>query len=114
MNNGKINGIGGLMEKIETVSFNLIKKLFRHINRTEKQATLLTNRQKWDRLTSALYTLEDTSYAIEYYLESDYPADIKGKYLYTYGLLQALFVVHFLTGESILKRSIQKHLQSGK
>ena len=92
VNNGKINGIGGLMEKIETVSFNLIKKIFRHINRTEKQATLLTNRQKWDRLTSALYTLEDTSYAIEYYLESDYPADIKGKYLYTYGLLQALFV----------------------
>ena len=80
------------MDGIETVSFELIKKIYLHINRTEKQAVLLTNRQKWDRLTSALNVLEDTSWAIEYYLENDYPIDFKGKYLYTYGLLQALFV----------------------
>ena len=80
------------MDKIETVSFELIKKIYLHINRTEKQAVLLTNRQKWYRLTSALNVLEDTSCAIEYYLDNDFPADFKGKYLYTYGLLQALFV----------------------
>lgn len=80
------------MEKIETVSFDLIKKIYLHINRTEKQIRLLENRQRWDQLTSALHVLEDTSWAIEYYLESDYPSDIKGKYLYTYGLLQALNV----------------------
>lgn len=80
------------MEKIETVSFDLIKKIYHHINRTEKQASLLANRLKWDRLTSALNVLEDTSWAIEYYLESDYPTGMKGKYLYTYGLIQSLFV----------------------
>lgn len=80
------------MEKFETVSFDLIKQIRAHINRTEKQAILLKNRQKWDRLTSALNVLEDTSWAIEYYLENDYPQDFKGKYLFTYGLLQALFV----------------------
>lgn len=77
---------------METVSFDLINKIYTHINRTEKQAILLANRQTWDRLTAALRVLEDTSWAIEYYLKNDYPTDFKGKYLYTYGLLQALFV----------------------
>lgn len=80
------------MENIETVSLDLIHKIRLHINRTEKQAALLVNRQKWDRLTSALYVLEDTACAIEYYLKSDYPDDVGGKYLYTYGLVQALYV----------------------
>lgn len=77
---------------METVSFELIRKIYNHINRTEKITTLLANRQKWDRLTSALNVLEDTSWAIEYYLDNEYPSEFKGKYLYTYGLLQALFV----------------------
>lgn len=80
------------MASVTTVSFELIKSIYAHINRTEKQASLLANRQKWDRLTSALNVLEDTSWAIEYYLETAYPAEFKGKYLYTYGLLQVLFV----------------------
>lgn len=80
------------MASVTTVSFELIKSVYTHINRTEKQAALLSNRQKWDRLTSALNVLEDTSWAIEYYLEVAYPTDFKGKYLFTYGLLQALFV----------------------
>lgn len=77
---------------METVSFDLITKIRLHINRTEKQAELLKNRMKWNKLTSALDVLEDTSWAIEYYIESEYPTDIRGKYLYTYGLLQSLFV----------------------
>ena len=75
-----------------TVDFEAIRKIGLHINRTEKQAELLTERSKWMRLTAALDVIEDTSWAIEYYLESDYPTDFKGKYLYIYGLLQALFV----------------------
>lgn len=75
-----------------TVDFDLISKIRLHINRTEKQAMLLSIRKKWLQLTSALDTLEDTSWAVEYYIFSDYPDSMKGKYLYTYGLLQALFV----------------------
>ena len=80
------------MENIETVSFDLIHKIRLHINRAEKQIHLLADRKVWDKLTSSLYVLEDTSHAIEYYLESEYPSDVRGKYLYTYGLLQALYV----------------------
>lgn len=80
------------MENIQTVSFDLIKQIYAHINRAEKQTVLLANRQKWDRLTSALQVLEDSAWAVEYYLEADYPSGFKGKYLFTYGLLQALFI----------------------
>ena len=75
-----------------TIDFELIKSIRLHINRTKKQAELLSERKKWMQLTSALDTLEDTSWAVEFYISTDYPNNMKGKYLYTYGLLQALFV----------------------
>lgn len=78
--------------KVATVSFDLINRILLFIDRAENQAILLNHRQKWYRLTSSLRVLEDTSWAIEYYLQSQYPTDFKGKYLYTYGLLQALFL----------------------
>ncbi len=77
---------------METVDIELVRKIFLHIDRTEKQAELLPDRQKWNKLTSALYTLEDSSCAIEYYIETAYPADIRGKYLFTYGLFQAIIL----------------------
>lgn len=80
------------MDKQGTISTELINRIRLHINRSEKQAMLIPNRQKWGRLTSALDVLVDTSGAIEYYLQNDYPSENKGKYLFTYGLLQALFV----------------------
>lgn len=83
---------GPLLMEVTTVSFDLINRIFLFINRTENQAILLSHRQKWYRLTSSLRVLEDTSWAIEYYLLSQYPTDHKGKCLYTYGLLQALFL----------------------
>ena len=77
---------------IETVSFELIKQISEHIVRTEKQALLLSNLQKWSRLNAALTVLKDTALAIEYYIDTEYPTNVKGKYLFTYGLLQALFL----------------------
>ena len=80
------------MANMETVSFELIKRIRHHINETTKQATLLKNVNQWHQLTAALDVLEDSSWAVQYYQESDYPNDVKGKYLFTYGLLQALFL----------------------
>ena len=77
---------------MELVNFELIKKIFLHINRTEKQAELLPDRKKWNKLISALHTLEDSSNAVKYYVESIYPTDVGGKYLFTYGLFQAMIL----------------------
>lgn len=77
---------------MELVSFELINKIREHIERSEKYASLLNDLQKFYRVASSLDVLEDTSYAVEYYVDSEYPDDIKGRYLYIYGLMQALFV----------------------
>lgn len=77
---------------METVSLEMIGLIREHINRIEKQEKLLESQHDWLRLTSALDVLEDSSCAVEYYEYADYPTDTKGKYLFTYGLLQALFL----------------------
>lgn len=77
---------------MDTVSFDTIYKIRLHIDRIEKRSVLLADRRKWLQLTAALDVLEDSSWAVVYYIESDYPSDVKGKYLFTYGLLQALFL----------------------
>ena len=77
---------------MELVSFDLVKRIRKHIQRLEQMSRLIPNRKKWIGITASIDVLEDSSWAIEYYNENDYPSDMKGKYLYTYGLLQALFV----------------------
>lgn len=77
---------------METVSLDLIGRIRLHINRTEKQALLLKKQKEWIKLTAALDVLEDSSFAVDYYVCSDYPSEVPGKYLFIYGLLQALFL----------------------
>lgn len=81
-----------MIDSIESVSFDLIDRIRHHINKAKKQATLLHILSIWLQLTAALDTLEDSSCAVQYYCETDYPDTIKGKYLFTYGLLQAIFL----------------------
>lgn len=77
---------------MEMVSFDLIKRIRKHIQRQERMSQLIPNRKKWIGTTASIDVLEDSSWAIEYYVQNDYPSEMTGKYLYTYGLLQALFV----------------------
>lgn len=77
---------------MEMVSFDLIKRIRKHIQRQERMNQLIPIYEKWVGITASIDVLEDSSWAIEYYVENDYPSNMKGKYLYTYGLLQALFV----------------------
>jgi len=51
-----------------------------------------SNPRFWNKFCAALDAIEDSQLAIEAYCEYDYPSDIKGGYLFTYGLLQAFFV----------------------
>lgn len=77
---------------METISFGLIERIREHIQRQERMCQMIPNHKKWVGITASIDVLEDSSWAIESYMEKDYPSDMKGKYLYTYGLLQALFV----------------------
>ncbi|MEN6420104.1 MAG: hypothetical protein ABFC73_14410 [Clostridiaceae bacterium] len=72
--------------------YELIDRIREHITRAEKQYVLLNDREKWLSLASAIYIIEDTSSAIEYYLSENFPSENSGKYLFIYGLLQACFL----------------------
>ena len=46
----------------------------------------------WDRICSSSDMVNDTTRAIESYVESDYPDDLGLRYIFIYGLLQALYL----------------------
>ena len=93
---------------METEIINLIQKIREHIARTEKMAVLLLDSSKWLPLTSALDVLEDSSSAITYYVQSDFPDSVNGKYLFIYGLIQAMYL------QMDAANSIQKALIGSK
>lgn len=46
----------------------------------------------WNMVCVAFDCMEDTQEVINQYLDSNFPSSYGGRYLYIYGLLQALFV----------------------
>lgn len=61
------------------------------INTTRYQTELLKDIDAWNQICSSLDTIGDTLYSIEDYIDATYPESVGLKYIYTYGLLQALF-----------------------
>jgi hypothetical protein len=70
----------------------LIQRIRDHINRREKQVQLIDTLSKWNRLTSALDVLSDSTSAIVYYANADFPYELGAKYLHIYGLLQCIML----------------------
>lgn len=63
-----------------------------HINTHRYQAELLKDSSTWNQICSSLDVIGDTLYAIDSYVSTDFPEDTGLKYVYSYGLLQALFL----------------------
>ena len=64
-----------------------------HINTHRYQSVLLDNSKTWNQICSSLDVIGDSLYAVESYVEEEYPEDVGLKYIYTYGILQALFLM---------------------
>lgn len=64
-----------------------------HINTHRYQSALLDDSKKWNQICSSLDVIGDSLEAIQSYELENYPDDAGLKYLYTYGLLQALFLM---------------------
>jgi hypothetical protein len=64
----------------------------KYINTTRYQTSLLKDLDVWNQICSSLDTIGDTTYSINDYLDSDYPESIGLKYIFTYGILQSLFI----------------------
>ncbi len=62
------------------------------INTERYQKDLIEDYNTWNQICSSIWVIDDTILTIESYLKNNYPEDLGVKYLYTYGILQALFV----------------------
>lgn len=63
-----------------------------HINTGRYQSDLIQDSQNWYQICSSLDVIGDTSYAIQSYMDGGFPGDPGLQYIYTYGVLQAVFV----------------------
>jgi hypothetical protein len=70
----------------------LNKAIRKNINTTRNQNKLLKNSDNWNQICSSLDTIGDTLLSQQEYLNADYPVNHGLRYIYTYGLLQALFI----------------------
>lgn len=77
---------------MEVDFYSTLESVREKIERGEKYYALLNDKPKWNQYCASLYAIEDAQCAIEAYTSYEFPTDIKGKYLYIYGLLQALFL----------------------
>lgn len=70
-----------------------LEDAIRHfINTGCHQTRLLQSRETWNQICSSLDVIGDTALCIEDYLCSPYPSTDGLKYIFTYGILQALFL----------------------
>ena len=78
--------------KMCNIIFSKLNKIRELINNPRNQYQLISNRKKWLKLCSSLDCIEDSQEAIESYKKSKFPLDVGKKYLYLYGLFQAMFL----------------------
>ena len=71
----------------------LTESVRNHINTHRYQVVLLENSDKWNQICSSLDVIGDSLLAIESYQDAEYPKDSGLKYIFTYGVLQALFIL---------------------
>lgn len=64
-----------------------------HINTHRYQSALLGDWENWNQICSSLDIIGDSLYAVKSYEAEDFPEDVGLKYIYTYGVLQALFLM---------------------
>lgn len=80
--------LGSLLRQVG----DLEKVIRDHINTHRYQVDLLEDSSNWNQICSSLDVIGDTMFAIGSYGASEFPKDSGLQYIYTYGLLQSLFL----------------------
>ncbi len=71
---------------------NLMHRIRQLVNKPMNKKRLMVNHKHWEKLCSSMDVVEDCEWAISFYRKTKYPSDTGGKYLYLYGVLQAVFI----------------------
>jgi hypothetical protein len=64
-----------------------------HINTHRYQSVLLDDSKTWNQICSSLDAIGDSIHAVESYDAAEFPKDVGLRYVYTYGILQSLFLM---------------------
>lgn len=81
--------ISALVAEIDSLSDSVRE----HINMHRYQSVLLDNSKTWNQICSSLDAIGDSLCAVESYGTEEFPENTGLKYIYTYGILQALFLM---------------------
>ena len=68
------------------------EKIREHIKQIDTLNTNFYSNHEWDIILACIDTMEDAQEAIDYYKVQSFPTDCGGKYLFIYGLFQALIL----------------------
>jgi hypothetical protein len=88
MKNDAVDNIKLILRRISSEEESVRK----YINTTRYQNDLIQDLSVWNQICSSLDTIGDTVYSITDYLSAEYPIDTGLKYIFTYGILQSLFI----------------------
>lgn len=97
---------------------SLEESVRKYINTNRYQTDLLQNLDIWNQICCSLDTIGDTlfSFSIQDYIKASYPESDGLKYIYTYGILQALFIqqdaMRHLSEAFEIKFELSEKLQS--
>lgn len=80
-----------MVEKGSTLH-NKLKKIRDIINEPRILYILTQDEKKWQKLCCSLDAVDYTQLAVKFYLNSEFPETPGGKFLFSYGLLQSLYV----------------------
>ncbi|SIR08252.1 hypothetical protein SAMN05920897_1363 [Alkalispirochaeta americana] len=71
---------------------NSVSKIYQYINTQRYQTKLLSDVDTWNQICSSLWVIGDTLLSLKDYDKSEFPDSDGLKYIFTYGLLQSLFI----------------------
>lgn len=70
----------------------LQESIYEYINTDRYRTDLISDLSVWNQIRSSLDVISDTIMAVLSYCSGNYPNDAGLKYIYTYGILQSLFI----------------------
>jgi len=80
------------MKKKKNSLHDELKKIRNIITKPRIQYLLTKDKGNWQKLCCSLDVIDYTELAVQFYLDSEFPMTHGGKFLFSYGLLQSLFV----------------------
>lgn len=80
-----------ILKKIKQIN-HFKEKIYVYINTTRYQFELINKNDTWNQICSSLDVIGDTLLSLEEYLSTEYPETEGLRYIYTYGILQSLFI----------------------